>query len=175
MIILDFETNTHNPYDVIEVGAIKVAFIDGEYKKIDAFHRYYYSKYDINQRALEVHRLTPQKIKNLRGGENYAKYFIQDNEFIEFCQDCNTLVAHNINFELRYLGNMVTFDNHICTMAQNKHIVRAVDIRGRLKPPKLIEACNHYGIDFDEEQYHSAIYDVTKTLEVLNCMDNLTL
>ena len=30
-----------------------------------------------------------------------------------------------------------------------------------------------YGIHFDEEQYHSAIYDVTKTLEILNRMDTV--
>ena len=36
--------------------------------------------------------------------------------------------------------------------------------------PKLIETCNFYNIDFDDEQYHSAIYDVTKTLEILNAM-----
>lgn len=43
MIILDFETNTHHNHDVIEVGAIKVALVDGKYKTIDTFHRYYYA------------------------------------------------------------------------------------------------------------------------------------
>jgi hypothetical protein len=32
MLILDFETNTQNPYDVIEVGAIKVELKNGKYK-----------------------------------------------------------------------------------------------------------------------------------------------
>jgi DNA polymerase-3 subunit epsilon len=41
-----------------------------------------------------------------------------------------------------------------------------------LKNPKLAETCAFYAIDFDDEQYHSAIYDVTKTLEVLNSMNN---
>ncbi len=34
------------------------------------------------------------------------------------------------------------------------------------------ETCRHYRIEFDEDQYHSAIYDVTKTLEILNKMSS---
>jgi len=41
MIILDFETNTLNPYDVIEAAAVRVEPIDGEYVVKDKFHRYY--------------------------------------------------------------------------------------------------------------------------------------
>ena len=172
MIILDFETNTHNDHDVIEVGAIKVAFEDGKYKVIDTFHRYYYSKYDVNYRALEVHKLTPEKIKKLRANKDYVEYFEYDNDFIEFCEYSDTLVAHNISFELRYLGDLIYFEKHFCTMKENKYIVNALNIRGNIKPPKLIEVCEYYNIDFDTNQYHSAIYDVTKTLDILNCMDN---
>ena len=172
MLILDFETNTQNPYDVIEVGAIKVELKNGKYKVIDTFHRYYYSKYEVNPRALEVHQLTPKKIKTLRANDDYSKYFEDDYEFIEFCDSCNTLVAHNITFELRFLGTLVSFNNHFCTMKENKYIVNALNIRGNIKPPKLIEVCEYYNIDFDTKQYHSAIYDVTKTLDILNSMDN---
>ena len=55
-------------------------------------------------------------------------------------------------------------------MKENKKIVKALNVRGNLKNPKLIETCLHYKITFDDEQYHSAIYDVTKTLEILNKM-----
>ena len=56
-------------------------------------------------------------------------------------------------------------------MKENKKIVKATNIRGNIKNPKLIETCKYYHIDFDDEQYHSAIYDVTKTLEILNRME----
>jgi DNA polymerase-3 subunit epsilon len=172
MIILDFETNTQNPYDVIEVGAFKVELQNGKYKVVDTFHRYYYSKYEVNHRAFEVHKLSPDKIRTLRGDEDYSEYFEDDYEFREFCDSCKTLVAHNITFELRYLGDMVYFDNHFCTMKENKYIVNALNIRGNIKPPKLIEVCEYYNINFDTNQYHSAIYDVTKTLDILNSMNN---
>ena len=55
-------------------------------------------------------------------------------------------------------------------MKENKAIVKAINTRGNIKNPKLIETCKYYNIEFDEEQYHNAIYDVTKTLEILNKM-----
>ncbi len=57
-------------------------------------------------------------------------------------------------------------------MKENKYIVNALNIKGNIKPPKLIEVCEYYNIDFDTNKYHSAIYDVTKTLDILKCMDN---
>jgi DNA polymerase-3 subunit epsilon len=80
------------------------------------------------------------------------------------------LVAHNISFELRHIGELLSFENHFCTMKENKKIVKAINTKGNIKNPKLIETCKYYHIEFDEEQYHNAIYDVTKTLEILNKM-----
>jgi len=56
----------------------------------------------------------------------------------------------------------------------NKRIVNARNVRGGLKNPKLAETCAFYGIDFDEEQYRSVIYNVTKTPEILNRMVSAT-
>ena len=43
MIILDFETNTLNPHDVIEAAAVKIEIENDQYKVVDKFHRYYVS------------------------------------------------------------------------------------------------------------------------------------
>lgn len=171
MIILDFETNSANIHDVIEVAAFRIKREEGMYVITDTFHRYYFSEYEVNPYALAVHKLSPQRIQRLRSDADYAEYFLEDSEFREFCLGATTLIAHNITFELRHLGELVKFDKHFCTMKSNKKIVGALNIRGSLKNPKLLETCRHYGIEFDEEQYHSAIYDVTKTLEVLNRMN----
>ena len=48
MIILDFETNSANVHDVIEVAAFRVELVKNEYKVIDTFHRYYFSAYEVN-------------------------------------------------------------------------------------------------------------------------------
>lgn len=171
MIILDFETNSTNIHDVIEVAAFRVQYTDNHYVVTDTFHRYYFSLYEVNPHALAVHKLSPQRIEKLRIGVTYEEYFADDSDFVEFCTGAKTLVAHNIAFELRHIGKLVIFDNHFCTMKENKKIVCATNIRGNLKNPKLIETCVHYTIEFDNEQYHSALYDVTKTLEILNKMD----
>ena len=170
MIILDFETNSTNIHDVIEVAAFRVELINDEYKVLDTFHRYYFSEYEVNPYALAVHRLSPERLERLRKEADYEEYFENDTDFVEFCQNAKTLVAHNTPFELRHLGTLVSFENHFCTMKENKKIVKAKNNKGNIKNPKLIETCKYYSIDFDEEQYHSAIYDVSKTLEILNKM-----
>lgn len=171
MIILDFETNSAAVHDVIEVAAFRVKKEGGVYVVCDTFHRYYLSEYEVNPHALAVHKLSPERIVRLRANADYPETFAEDGEFADFCKGAKTLVAHNIMFELRHIGALVTFERHFCTMKENKKNVKAVNVRGSLKNPKLIETCRFYGIDFDEEHYHSAIYDVTKTLEILNKME----
>lgn len=95
MIILDFETNSPNEHDVIEVAAAKIELKDDEYVIKDMFHRYYLSRYPVNRYSYEV--------------------------------------------------------------PLNKN-------------PKLNETCKFYQIDFDEDCYHSATYDVSKTYEILKAM-----
>jgi DNA polymerase-3 subunit epsilon len=175
MIILDFETNSANIHDVIEVAAFRVGFIDNAYRVVDTFHRYYLSGYEVNPHALAVHKLSPDRLERLRKGVDYEEYFEDDTDFVEFCKNSKTLVAHNISFELRHIGNLLSFENHFCTMKENKKIVKATNIRGNLKNPKLVETCAYYNIAFDNEQYHSALYDVTKTLDILNRMGNIKL
>ena len=172
MIILDFETNSSNVHDVIEVAAFRVERRANSYVVVDTFHRYYRSDYEVNPHALAVHKLSPESIERLRGDADYSEYFEEDDAFVAFCKGTSTLVAHNISFEVRHLGELVSFKNHFCTMKENKKIVMARNAKGNVKNPKLIETCKFYNIDFDDEQYHSAIYDVTKTLEILNTMES---
>ena len=148
MIILDFETNSSNVHDVIEVAAFKVRKQGEEYIVLDTFHRYYFSEYEVNPHALAVHQLSPDRLERLRKDVEYEEYFEEDQDFIEFCKGASTLVAHNISFELRHLGSLVSFDKHICTMKENKQIVKAFNAKGNVKNPKLIETCEFYSIDF---------------------------
>jgi len=172
MIILDFETNSTNEHDVIEVAAVRVQLMNNEYVVKDKFHRYYLSRYPVNKFSYEVHKLTPELILEHRNKQDttYSTYFKEDLDFIEFCKDTTTLVAHNISFELRHLRGLLSFDKHFCTMKENKHIVKALNKNGKIKNPKLDETCRYYKIDFDPNSYHSATYDVSKTFEILKLM-----
>ncbi len=177
MLILDFETNSTNEYDVIEVACVKVKLEQGGYIVTDKFHRYYLSRYPVNKYSYEVHKLTPEIIQSHRDKqeEKYSAYFSDDLDFIEFCKGCDTLIAHNISFELRHLYRLVEFKNHFCTMKENKQIVKALNKNQKIKNPKLDETCIYYGINFDKDSYHSATYDVSKTYEILNSMQKLNL
>ena len=83
MIILDFETNTHNIGDVFEVAAVK---IDKNFNVLDKFHRYYLSRYPLNFYSYSVHRLTPELILDYRKDKTYSSYFSEDLDFEEFCK-----------------------------------------------------------------------------------------
>lgn len=170
MIILDFETNSHTPNDVLEVAAHKLQLNNEYYEVVETFHRYYYSKYPVNSFALKVHKLSPEVIMQKRQDADYALFFAEDEEFKLFCQGATTLIAHNVTFELKHLQGIATFKKHICTMKNNRTTVKARNKNGAIKNPKLSECCAFYDINFDEELYHSALYDVDKTLEVFNLM-----
>ena len=75
MIILDFETNSANVHDVIEVAAFKVVKEDALYVVKDTFHRYYFSAYEVNPHALAVHQLSPDRLECLRRDVDYEEYF----------------------------------------------------------------------------------------------------
>ncbi len=168
MIILDFETNSPSVGDVIEVAAVK---IDKQYKVLNKFHRYYLSRYPVNPYSYAIHRLTPELILDYRKDKSYSSYFSEDEDFFTFCKGSDTLIAHNISFELRHLNKKVYFENHICTMKENKYILNLKDAKGNIKNPRLNETCNFYGIEFDSKKHHTATYDVTKTYEILKIMD----
>ena len=81
MIILDFETNSQNIGDVIEVAAVKLEKNGNEYKLLDKFHRYYLSRYPVNYYSYAVHRLTPELILEYREDKEYSSYFTEDLDF----------------------------------------------------------------------------------------------
>jgi len=172
LIILDFETNSTNEHDVIEVAAAKVEYIKKEYVVKEMFHRYYLSRFPVNPYSFEVHKISPEMVLQYRKEKklNHSVYFKEDLDFVKFCKNTDTLIAHNISFELRHLNKLVSFKHHFCTMKENKHIVKALNKNGKIKNPKLNETCRFYNINFDENLYHSATYDVSKTYEILKAM-----
>jgi DNA polymerase-3 subunit epsilon len=94
VIFLDFETNSHNVHDVIEVAALRVAKDGTGYVVTETFHRYYLSRYPVNPHALAVHRLSPSRLAALREDATYPEHFDEDREFTDFCKGATTLTLH---------------------------------------------------------------------------------
>ena len=102
MIILDFETNSSNEKDVIELAAVKLIVENGEYKIIDKFHRYYLSRWDVNPYSYAVHKLSPEKILKHRNNATYASYYQEDEDFVNFCKNPKldeTCLFYGIDFD----------------------------------------------------------------------------
>jgi len=177
MIIIDFETNSSNIGDVVEVAIIKVSPTkkDGVFQVIDTFHRYYFSSFATNPYSLDVHGLSPHIIKQKREGveADYPRLFKNDTDFEKFCIGTNIIVAHNLSFELRHISERILFSRHLCTMKLNKTCVSATGKTGKIKSPSLGETCSFYGISFSETSHHGALYDTERTLDILNSMNRV--
>ncbi len=164
--IFDTETNGLHNCSVLSISFI----ICKEDKILDKQTRYYFPKENYyNKHAIAVNGLKKEVIENHRKDINYPLYFEDDYDWLvdvfnEF--DVNNIVAHNTNFDLKFLPNEIKtkIENQeystFCTMQQNR------DITPNNKAPKLIEACEIYGIEFDESDAHSSDYDTLKAYEL---------
>jgi len=164
--IFDTETNGFNNCSVLSISFI----ISKENNILYKETRYYFPKEDYyNKHAINVNGLTKEVIEGYRKDMKYPLYFEDDdNWLIDIMNKFNidNIVAHNIKFDLKFLPNKIKskIDNKeystFCTMEQNRNIT------SNNKPPKLIEACEIYKIEFDEYQAHSSDYDTLKTYEL---------
>jgi len=168
--LFDFETNgTYFSSSVLEAMFIKIEIDAGNITEIDRFHRFYLLNdgEDFDFQAYGVHGLTIEKIKELRNNASYAKTWNEDKQsedFQSFIKDTDLLVAHNIDFDSKFLPNITT--DRFCTMKDTKQIIKALNVKGKVKNPSLKEACEFYGIDFDTTKAHGAEYDTEKLTEL---------
>ena len=83
----------------------------------------------------------------------------------------NNLVAHNTNFDIKFLPNQIIDKincneySTFCTMKNNTKFV-AIQKGNGYKDPKLYEACNAYDIEFDNSKAHASDYDTLKCYEL---------
>lgn len=165
--------------DVLELAMIKMK--DGEI--LEKYHRYYYPDENakFNPMTSKIHGLYENTILKKRkehfqemvnNNEEfpfYPKHFLKDLKSLEnFIKDCDELVAHNLKFDIKFIPEHIIDKYNIktrCTMLENKDLVEAVDKNGRKKNPRLEELAEKLGVEFNKEDAHSGIYDVTKLME----------
>ena len=143
---IDFETNG---FQGSEVLSMSLRHSTGE-----SLTRYYYPKEAYNQEAIKCNGLTSERVDELRGACEYAPYFCDDMEIIPLFFETKTVVSHNIAFDFSFLPHIVKTMplNFMCTMKANTKYFE--------KQPKLKEACEYYGIEYDEDELHTSAYDV---------------
>lgn len=177
IIFFDTETNgLSSESSVLSITAIKVVINleNFEISIIDQYQRYYFPTEAYNYYAIKVNGLSYKKVYDLRKQlkVNYTKHF--DNDFYDFHKfigDCKHFVAHNIEFDKKFINKSLDFQ--FCTMRTNTSIVGASSPKtGKVKWPKLIEAAKYYNIKVNENEFHDSLYDVKITLEVFKKMFN---
>ncbi len=161
IIIFDTETNGLDKCSVLSIAAIKIE-IDTETLEVverETFERYYYrNPGEIEcEEAIKVNGLTVDRIKELRGISTYPLYFKRDVDFIKFCEDTEHYVAHNIEFDRKFLD--IQLKNQFCTKLENIDILKIPGSYGKYKWPRLNETAIHYGIELENELLHGSLYD----------------
>lgn len=162
--LFDFETNgTEDSSSVLEAMFNKITFNkDGKVISRTSSHRYYLLNEGeaYNFGAYTAHGLLIDDIIRLRGEDcPYPETFKDDLAYtMDFLENSDLLVAHNIDFDYKFLPDM-PLKARFCTMKDMKLEIQAKDINGKLKNPTLAEACSHFGLKFDTDQAHGAKYD----------------
>lgn len=161
VIVFDTETNGLEECSVLSISAIKLSVNKENLKvsEISRFNRYYFRNpgEEINESAIFVNGLTDLEIEKRRIGENYAKYFEKDIDFLKFCKGCNHFVAHNIEFDRKFIP--FELKHQFCTKVENVEILKIPGKYGKYKWPRLNETAFYYGIVLDENEWHGSEYD----------------
>ena len=162
VIIFDTETNGLENCSVLSISAIKID-IDlksNSYKEIEKFNRFYFrnKNEEINEVAIKINKLTDEKISFNRKKADYPKYFEKDDGFKKFCSDTEYFVAHNIDFDSKFLP--FKLEHKFCTQKSNIDIIKKESgTEGKYKYPSLMETAEFYDIKLDKSQWHGSEYD----------------
>ena len=175
VIIFDTETNGLNDCSVLSISAIKID-VDlkiNSYKEVERFDRFYFRNEgeEINADAITINGLSDEEILKRRTDSNakYSKYFEKDKEFLDFCKDTKHFVAHNIDFDSKFLS--FELKNKFCTQKSNINIVKKESgTEGKYKYPSLMETAEFYNIELDRSQWHGSEYDTYICKEIFMAM-----
>ena len=172
VVFFDLETNgLNNNFSVLSITAYK-GIVDSESREVeivDKYIRYYYPVEPYSPRAIEVNKLTKEKVDELRGKVKYPRHFKDDfTDLYEFIGDSNHFVAHNIEFDRKFMG--MELRNQFCTMKSNTEIVKLARKNGGYKFPKLFETAQYYNVPVNISELHDSTYDVEIMVEVFKKM-----
>ena len=158
IVIFDTETSGLSPktgHRIIEIGAISMNGVEltGEFQSlIDA-------DCEISWQATNVHGITNRMLK----GEPSAWQVFS--EFRDFIGDA-TLVAHNAQFDMRFLEFEFTDLGFVLTNPSQCTLRLSRKIWPELNNHKLGTVAQHVGASFDGLQQHRALDDAKVTAEI---------
>ena len=148
-IAVDVELDGNHPSRIIQLSYI---IIEG--RKIRGKNFYFAAK-AINRYARKVHGLSVYQLKQLSGGKGFVDHM--DEIYRDFA-DCKLVIGHDVAGDVKYIkrefqryGIQLPDYPIFCTL---KHYTEEAHIPLKqnpkvLKPPRLEELCNHFGLTED--------------------------
>ncbi|PIZ74364.1 hypothetical protein COY07_00695 [Candidatus Peregrinibacteria bacterium CG_4_10_14_0_2_um_filter_43_11] len=160
-VVFDTETTGLNTFhdDIIEIAGL-IWEKGKEPKTFQELMKVNPNK--ITPGAWEVHQIPAEEIESARSPKEVLS------DFIRFCGD-RALIAHNVKFDYDMLNSNLI--QHGMKPYQNEETACTVGYaREQMMPAKLIEVARHWGVEFEGDQFHRALYDVRVLTEILNRM-----
>jgi DNA polymerase-3 subunit epsilon len=164
ILLLDTETNDLNGFAV----SIALIQLDLASKKIDrTYYKVINPKAYINPESIEIHGITPEMVEN---APTFQDIFEEVDEFV---RSSDLLCAFNAIYDVGVLvreyervGKIPPPMPYLDAMKRLKVQVQAKNVAGKLKDPKLSEAADFFGIQYNEEDLHNALDDTQILTEV---------
>ncbi|MEM4385990.1 MAG: 3'-5' exonuclease [Candidatus Anstonellales archaeon] len=152
-IYLDTETTGLNPGQICQLAYI----ITDDELKIIRGKVFYFSVDYVEQEAENVHGFSVEKLKYLSGGKVFGNYIDEISGDI----NNNTIIAHNVEFDSKFLqkeffryGRIYKPYTTVCTVKLFTDILKIPSKYGRgYKYPKLEEVMKYYKLDINKVKY----------------------
>ena len=164
-IVLDTETTGLDPStnNIIEIAAIEIqnGRITG-----NQFHLFLNPRYHISQSAESKHKMSQTFYKSF-----YSNVYPSEHHslqtFIKFIHN-SLIFAHNAIFDMNFINNELLYRNlpiinkkrFRCTMKLFKQMVEPYSSKQNYS---LEYCCNHFKLNSQRENFHSAIFDAFMT------------
>ncbi len=179
IIYLDTETTGLYPGQICQL-----AYIIQNGKNVSA-KNFFFAVDDMPYGAFLVHGFSKEKLLELSCGKRFCDHV---KEIKDDFEKADLIVAHNVNFDFMFLraefnvcGLDFVYKREYCTMKNLTPVCKLLRSSGKgYKYPKLVEACNHFGVtDTEIKQdvmrffgteldYHDARFDTVALYLIAN-------
>lgn len=166
---LVFDTETTHRYNSYAVSFACYLFNLAEDKIEREEYFIINPKEKIHEEAYAVHKISEEEASKYPTFEEYI------DTIRPIFEEADVLVGQNLIFDLKVMEreldrlNIPNFISHLTvfdTMTNAKEIVKALNVKGKIKNPKLEESAAFFNVPIEDGVFHNALYDTKITLEV---------
>ena len=175
-VIIDVETGGFNADTdgLLEIAAVPLTLLaNGELAPLPALHAHIYPFEGavLNPEALKFTGINPfNPLRNAQPEKEALRVMFNELKKTQRDADCKRciLVGHNANFDLQFLKAAVERNNlKNCNPFHPFSVFDTVSLAGlAFGQTVLAKACLSAGIEFSNDEAHSALYDAQKTAEL---------